>query len=797
MKRRWVLRALVAAAAVALVGIAAVHVAARLVPLPDDFFTPGSQVVAFEDGSFAHVFLSPDDKWRIPVRLAEVDPAYLQALLRLEDKRFYQHGGVDVAAVLRAAITNLSRGRVVSGASTLTMQLVRVREVRPRSLGSKVVEAFRALQLEARMSKAEILAAYLEYVPYGRNVEGLEAAALSYFGHRATALSAEEIATLLAVPQNPNARYPKAANEARLTEARDEIAARLVAWGALDGDAARLAEVRAAPVPVRLRAFPRLLPHAAYWLAARYPDRARIETTLQRGVQKQAEEALTRSTSDLLNKDIHHGAVVVVEHETAKVRALVGSFDFFADAPGSQIAGFDVPRSPGSALKPFIYGLALDEGLVLPEHLVLDVPVAFGTYVPKNYDGRFSGLVRAEEALSRSLNVPFVNLLHEVGVDRFVGHLEAWGVGSLSQRPGYYGLSAAIGGMELTPLELAGLYTMLAHDGVYRDLRWLEDGAPTSGPAPSAPREVPGVRGLSSGAAFLVQRALRIKDRPDFPARRRFTGVPPHIHWKTGTSYGHRDAWAAGSGARHTAVVWLGNFDQSPSAHLVGAEAAGPVLFDVLEGLEAGAPPPEPEAPPKDLTRVEVCAYSGHLPGPGCPHTTWVWARRQAVPTEPCPYHVALDVDDATGLALTPECREGRAHHEERFLIWPARLRRWLAASARHAPEPPAFHPDCRGSVSDRPPRILSPGAGQLALLIPGVAAREQEIPLAAESASDQLSWFVDGRFLGTVRADEHLWWTPQPGRHLVVVTDEAGRSAEQAVSVRMGAGGDMGGTPP
>lgn len=480
---------------------------------------------------------------------------------------------------------------------------------------------------------------------------------------------------------------------------------------------------------------------------------------------------LDEAAPNLGARGIRHGAIVVVEHATGRVQALVGSPGFWAKDRGAQIPSFVVPRSPGSALKPFIYALGIDAGRTLPEHLVLDVPVSYGTYVPKNYDGRFSGLVRAEDALSKSLNVPFVNLLSEVGVDRFIGHLEAWGVTTLETEPGFYGLSAAIGGLELSPLELAGMYAMIGRGGGF--VRPTLD--PDAAPKPAA--------GISAGATFLVQRALRLKDRPDFPARRRFTGLSSSIHWKTGTSYGHRDAWAAGSGPSHTAVVWLGNMDQTPSANLVGASAAGPLLFDVLEGLSTADEDVRP-APPKDLVRVEVCRYSGHVPGPGCAHTTHVWARRTAVPTEACPYHVALDVDVETGLAISPRCRAEVDHRVQRFLVWPASLRRWLSDASRHAPAPPAYRPGCEGVATQRGPRILSPAAGQLALLIPGVPAEDQEIPLAAESGSRTLSWFVDGAFLGTVDSQERLWWTPSVGRHTVVVTDAAGRSAEQVLRV-------------
>lgn len=771
--KRWLWRIFLFATLASVVSWGAVWGAAQLIPLPEDFFEPGSQVVAFDDGSFAHVFLSPDEKWRINVKLEEVDSAFTRALVRLEDKRFFAHGGVDLSAVLRAAVGNLAQRRVVSGASTITMQLVRVREPRPRTLVSKVKEAFRALQLEGRLTKSQILAAYLQYVPYGRNIEGIEAASLSYFGHRPSALSGDEIATLLAVPQNPNRRYPTKGHAVRLKAARDGILERLSAWEVLPEGAVKSGLSTA--VPTRLHRFPRLAPHAAYWLRAQQPTALRIHSTLSRGAQKQAEDVVVASAESLRHRGISHAAVVVVDHSSGEVKALAGSAGFWSGAEGSQIASFAVPRSPGSALKPVIYGLALDAGQVLPEHLVLDVPVAYGNYVPKNYDGRFSGLVRAEQALSKSLNVPFVNMLQRVGVDRLIGNLQSWGVQSLQTRPGYYGLSAAIGGLELSPLELAGLYAMLARGGRHRSLSWRQD---MSGEA-----DLPG---LSGGAAYLVQRALRIKDRPDFPARRRFTGTPASISWKTGTSYGHRDAWAAGSNPRHTAVVWLGNLDQRPSGYLVGAQAAGPLLFDVLEGLQAGTEAALPQ-PPKDLTRVEVCQYSGHVPGPGCAKTQFVWARQTAVPLEVCPYHVAMDIDVQSGLALAPRCRAHKTYQTQKFLVWPARLRRWLKDSARHAPQPPEFLAGCEGTPTLKGPRIISPGPGHLAVLIPGVDPGDQQIPLTSESGSHRVSWFVDGEFLGAVETERPLWWRPAPGQHTAVVVDEAGRSVQRTFRVQLG----------
>ena len=783
---------------------------AHAIPLPARLTEPPSTVVAFAGGSPAFVFLSPDDKYRMALDprtfdgdgTGAVDPDYLDALLRFEDKRFWLHPGVDPIAVARAVVVNLRHGRVATGASTLTMQLVRVLEPRPRTLSSKAIEALRALQLEVRLSKREILAAYLSFIPFGRNVEGVEAASYAYFGHGPHDLSLDEIAVLLAVPQLPSSRFPSSANASNLRAARDKIAGWLLDRGTFEPGAEQaaigqtLAGVHALPVPEKIRPLPRHAPHAAFWLTGqtgvlRLPASGgtlgvtRIETTLDRGLQLLAERQMRGVHGEMAHKGIHNGAAVIVDHHTAEVRALVGNFDFFDAEHGGQIAGFDTPRSPGSALKPFIYALAIDRGLALPEHLVPDVPTAYGDYAPDNYDGSFTGLVSLEDALSHSLNIPFVRLLGRLGVERFIAALQDAGADRLRSEPGYYGLSAAIGAVEITPLELAGLYASLARDGRHQSLRWL---AEAGGSKPQPMLAVGRADEIfSRGSAFLTRRALARRDRPDFPSRRRLSGAPAAIHWKTGTSYGHRDAWAAGSGPDHTAVVWLGNFDNTPAVDLVGAEAAGPVLFDLLEAVADRSRPRVADRPSADLKRLEVCAYSGYLPSRACEQRAFTLALRRQVPTRVCPYHAAIDVDRATGLALNPSCRAGRDYETRSYVVWPASIRRFLSQRHRWLPAPPSLAPDCETAGRRMPPSILSPPAGQILVLLPGVAAADQEIPLQAESTSPgaTLSWFVDGEFLGKAAAAERLWWLPSAGEHEIVVVDDAGLSARRRLEVR------------
>lgn len=775
---RW-RRGLVAALVLLAPPLAALIVA-HAVPLPARLHEQPSTLVRWRDGSAAHVFLSPDEKVRLPAHLERIDPAFVQALLSWEDSRFQLHSGVDPVALVRAFAANLRHGRVVSGGSTLTMQLVRVLEPRPRTLRSKLVEALRAGQLELRLSKDEILEAYLTFAPYGRNVEGIEAAALVTFGHGAGILTPAEICTLLAIPQRPVERAPAPANVARLRAGRDAVASRLVETGALrvEGLSAEavLQSVRAAEVPAAQRPLPREIPHAATWLAARHPRRQELTTTLDRGMQQVVEAQLARIRPELAAQGVFDGVVVVVEHATGDVRALAGNFEFFGERAGSQVAGFDVPRSPGSTLKPFLHALAVDQGLALPDTLVPDVPVAWGSYEPRNFAGTFSGLVPMRAALAWSLNVPFVDLLARSGVERFIGTLRGAGVTSLSPKAGAYGLAAAVGGVEITPLELAGLYAALADGGRARQLRFLSD-EPVREPRPL----------VSPGAAWLTRRVLSLRDRPDFPMRRQFSAAPAHVHWKTGTSMGHRDAWACGSGPRHSVVAWLGNFDRSPSAALVGSEASAPLLFDVLEGIEVRSFLPPADPMPVDLASVELCSYSGRVPTAACPSKRRSLALRERVPVEPCGFHVEIDVDLETGLALGPGCREGRTWERRSFVTWPSGIRRWLSTQERQVPRPPSLLPGCDAPVAGRPPAIVSPPAGQVVVLMPGMPADQQQVPLLAESSvpGARHAWFVNGAYLGSSRPEDIAWWTPSPGHHEVVVVDESGRMTRRRLEVR------------
>ncbi|MBT7243802.1 MAG: penicillin-binding protein 1C, partial [Flavobacteriaceae bacterium] len=488
--------------------------------------------------------------------------------------------------------------------------------------------------------------------------------------------------------------------------------------------------------------------------------------------QRLARDVLSREADELARQGIHNGAIVVSDHRDGTVAAAVGNIDFWDAQHAGQMIAFDTPRSVGSTLKPLIYALAIERGLVLPGFLVSDVPTLFGAYRPRNYNGQFLGMVRLDAALSMSLNIPFVELLRKLGTDRLIGTLSSMNFNHLTLDPGHYGLSAAVGGVELTPLELTELYTSLAQGGSFRPLRWLRN----------APKEE-AIQLIAPGPVHLTRAVLSQRDRPDFPLRRKMSGAPANIHWKTGTSFGHRDAWAAGSNTTHSATVWLGNLDRTASRSLVGGEAAGPLLFDLLDGTtDSGVRPPRR---PLDLTTVKVCSLSGRLPGSACPHREVVDAFAAEVPTERCPYHRRIHIAQATGLSMHAGCHSAQTSRVAVHAIFPARVQRYLSGTLSLLPKPPPPDPNCPPVRQGTGPSITSPDHFTI-LLMPNLRPDEQEIPFEADAPGDaQLSWFVDNAYLGTSAAGERLWWQPTPGVHQILVHDQNGRKSRRQVKVQ------------
>lgn len=741
-----------------------------LVPLPP-LEAPSSLRVLDRDGRTLRVYLADDHQIRLPVDLEAVSPHLRDAVLVYEDRYFRWHPGINPVATVRAAWLNLRAGRVISGGSTITQQLARMLDPRPRTIPAKLIEAFRALQLELRLSKDDIFAAYLNRAPYGGNIVGVEAAAHVWFGKPASALGPGEAATLAAIPQSPANLRPDG-NRAAVQARRDEVLRRMFVHGRIDS--AAHARALHESIPQNRRPFPLYAPHFCDDLRARFPHRGRdLRTTLDLPTQETVRRLLESHVASLRAAGIHQAAAVVIDNESMGLRALVGSADWFDRVHDGQVNGATAPRSPGSTLKPFVYALALDRGHVAPGTLLPDIPTSYAGYVPHNYDGRYHGLVSVRDALRHSLNVPAVALAHDIGLGNVHTLLERGGLTTLTEGPSHYGLSLVLGGAGVRLDELAGLFTMLANGGRARPLRSL-----------AAEPVLEGERLVAEGAVWLVTDMLTDVTRPDMPDAWRAVAGMPIVAWKTGTSYGHRDAWSVGYTPEITVGVWVGNFDASGVPALVGAEAAGPLLFDIVRALNDGA---VGFARSASVIERDVCALSGMPPGSHCPTVVHDLALRDRSPRERCTLHREVIVDDATGHGLCPICREGRVHHPEVRVYWPPAVAAWRRATGLPVDGPPTHLPTCDRVTAAEDPTILSPEAGVDIVLRRGVAATRQQVRFraAVDGSVRRVFWFVDGVLLHDGRPSDSIFWPPEEGRHEIVLLDDVGRRAVRTVVVR------------
>lgn len=563
-------------------------VAALDLALPPDLGRArrSSPVALDRNGAWLRALPVENGRWRVRADLERTDPVFLKRLVAVEDERFWLHLGVDPISLARAAAGNAQAGRTLSGGSTITMQTARLLEPRPRTLGSKLIEMVRAWQLEARMTKREILALYLTLAPYGGNLEGVRAASLSWFGHEPESLTTGEQALLIALPQSPEARRPDR-RPAAARAARGEVLDRMRRAGVIDDFIAE--EARTEPLPTARAPFPRLAWHAAGRLAAAAPaGQATVRTTIDAGLQARL-EGLARDVARAQGTETT-AAILVIDLKTRGVLASVGSGGL--DRPGGWVDMTRALRSPGSALKPFVYAMAFDQGLAAPDTLMTDAALRFGDYQPENFDRVFHGQVTVREALMHSLNVPAVATLAKVGPEAFHARIESAGVRLVRprQRDRAAGLALALGGAGITLQDLAVLYGALGDGGLSKPLAWTLDEARRR-------EQSRGSRLVGAEAANQVLDILR--ETP--PPRGRTPGAlmrrGPRIAWKTGTSYGFRDALAAGVGGGKVVVVWTGRADGGARGGLTGRDAAAPLLFDVFDILDAPTRAPPPLAP--------------------------------------------------------------------------------------------------------------------------------------------------------------------------------------------------------
>ena len=677
-----------------------------------------SKCILDKDGEILRAFTGTDDLWLLPVELKEINPDFINATIAIEDKRFMKHRGFDVAAILRAVRLNLSNKRIVSGASTISMQVVRLLEKRPRTFLSKLIETVHAVELERMYSKEEILKLYFEIAPYGGNINGVKAASLRYFQKYPRDLDLAECALLAGLPQSPSRLRPDKYPE-RAKKRRDMVLSSMLKNSFITEEQYNRSMKEA--VVAGNHRFPFKAPHFARLMKQKYKEKSEVITTIDSNIQHFAEAALKEKIKELRREGVTNGSIIIIENETGKVRAMVGSNDFFSFEDCGQINGALSRRSPGSALKPFTYAIALDKGLYSPRMLLSDEPVQYSGYTPFDYDKKYRGKVTVREALVDSLNIPAVEILDRITYRKLYLFLKDAGISTLTELPEHYGLSLTLGSCEVKLLDLTNAYAMLARLGVYKPYRVIASEA-----------KQPQKRLLSEPAAYLVADIL------SDPERLKSIGIYKDlkIAWKTGTSYGHRDAWTIAYNPEYTIGVWLGNFSGKPSKALVGLNAASPVAMKIFDWLYTKKVASWYEVP-DSIGERNVCSLTGEPVGKLCPHSV-----------------KDLYIKNRT---IAKKCM---THREAR---------------------------DIKVVNFDRDkPRIVSPSHGCEYFTFGGDKAR-QEILLAARSSisTDKLYWFINGEFYNKCAPYEKVFWPMKKGRYKITCSDAEGRTSSVTIRVR------------
>ena len=744
-------------------------------PLPED---DQARVVLAEDGTPLWRFADAEGVWRYPVTPEQVAPAYLQALLSYEDRWFYQHPGVNPLALGRAAWQNLSGGRVVSGGSTLSMQVARLLDPHSRSLSGKLKQLWRTLQLEWHLSKAEILTLYLNRAPFGGTLQGVAAASWAYLGKPPSQLTHAEAALFAVLPQAPSRlrpdRHPHAAQAAR-----DKVLRRLAQFQVWTPT--QLREALEEPVLLAPRREPSLAPLLARRLNTAHSP-ALIRTTLDAALQRRLEDLLLGWRARLPERT--SAAILVVEHETMAVRAYLGSVDINDPRRFGHVDMISAQRSPGSTLKPFLYGMALDAGLIHSESLLQDVPRRYGDYRPGNFAAGFSGPVAASAALATSLNLPAVQLLEAYGPKRFAGELRSAGVPLALPALAEPNLALILGGAGSRLEDLVGGYRALAHGGKSARLRLQ-------------PQDLLVERRLlSPGSAWIIRRILSGQARPDRDPRAHLL-QRPSLAWKTGTSYGFRDAWAIGVGPRYLIGIWIGRPDGTPVPGQFGLASAAPLMLQVHDLLvnrdrQRGLPLPVEEVP-ANVGVAAICWPLGQplaKDDPNCRRQRFAWTLDGTTP----PTLQALDQPlglglqqniwvNAQGLQVGAACAGALARS---VTLWPAPLEPWLPRRERRSARLPASDPACPPALPAAVAPLSIVGVREGDNLRRPAASREAlQVKLSALGGSGRRWWFLNGQPLTDTAPDASFNQAfNQLGRQQLSVLDESGQTARLEFSI-------------
>lgn len=716
-----------------------------------------------------HAFLSSDDKWRMFMELDEISPELQKAILFKEDKYFYYHFGINPIAIARAMVNNIVFRKRTSGASTINMQVARMLQPKKRTYLNKASEMFRALQLEWRYSKKEILQLYLNLVPYGGNIEGVKAASVLYLGKLPKQLSIAELTVLSIVPNRPNS-LKIGYNNPFIIEERNKWLRRFAKARIFKQPDINLALEE--PFNASRKNAPNKIPHLAHRLKRQYPKQPIIVTTINTNTQYKAEQLVANYINRLVHQKITNAAVLVVNNSSHEVVAYVGAADFYNSEHAGQVDGVMAVRSPGSTLKPHLYALAFDQGIITPKTKISDVPTNFTGYAPVNYSGEFSGLVSVEHALINSLNVPAVKILNQFTIESYIENLTSAGFKTVIQKKESLGLSVILGGCGASLEELTALYTSFANKGQLHPLQYITDQTDTL----AKPL-------ISEAAAFVVADILSGITRPDLPRSIESSKNLPKIAWKTGTSYGRRDAWSIGFNPNYTIGVWVGNFSGEGVSDLNGASTATPLLFDVFNAIDYGGNKAW-FISPNSLDFRWVCSHSGFPPSSHCHNQIMDYFLPAISNNKTCQHLQNTFISADSSFAYCTSCLPEYGYIKKQYISYPPEIIRFFNNNNIPYDKVPPHNPNCERVFGGNAPSIVSP-VNELEYLID--PSDNNQIMLSCNVANDVklVHWYLNKQYYKASKAQQNIFFVPQNGINTISCVDDKGRKTTINIQVK------------
>lgn len=737
-----------------------------LFPLPDNIAY--STVIKESRGEVVHAYLTPDEKWRMKTELEEISPLLRKTIIAKEDQYFYQHPGVNFFAVGRAAVMNVLQMKRTSGASTITMQVARMLEPKKRTVFAKLTEMFRAFQLEMKYSKDEILQLYLNLAPYGGNIEGVKSASWIYFKKNPDHLSLAEITALSIIPNRPSSLVIGESNELIVNE-RNAWLQRFAEKGVFTKK--EIQDAIQEPLTANRSTLPKQIPHLSHKLKSTV-DQYEVRTHIDLNTQQKLEKITADYIRALRLKNIRNAAVMVIDNRTHKVIAYLGSASFEDTTDGGQVNGAAAVRQPGSTLKPLLYGLGMDQGLFTPKTVLHDIPVNYAGYAPENYDQKFNGYVTMEYALDHSLNIPAVKGLELVGTDVLINRLVSSHFRQVQKDRQKLGLSMILGGCGASLEELTGLFSAFANNGLFVAPRFTADDTASKS-----------FHLLSPAANYMVTDILSKVNRPDFPLNWTATEHMPKIAWKTGTSYGRRDAWSIGYNKNFTVGVWVGNFSGLGVAELSGANTATPLLFRIFNTIDYDTNS-EWYMQPDDCDLRQVCSETGLLPGANCTNRITDYFIPLISSTHTCEHLQEIKVSSDSAYSFCQACAPSNGYRKKLYRMVPAEMQDYFASGGMEYPMIPPHYPECEKIFKGAGPRIVFPLNGNEYFINKN---DPEPLQLKAVGGNDvsRFYWYINDQFYKTTSKGEKQFFVPKEGPVKISCTDDKGRNRNILIRVK------------